>query len=59
MTKRGFIKGIEDWARNHPDVWEENEHGTSHWWWVQNLLGTLRLLKWEDLQKIHKKLSRK
>lgn len=32
---------LERWVNNHPDVWQENEFGVPHFWWVQNAIGDL------------------
>jgi len=32
---------IKKWIKNHSDVFKRDEDGTTHWWYVQNLLGDL------------------
>lgn len=37
---------LERWVENHPDVWQENEYGVPHFWWVQNAIGDL--VGWQE-----------
>lgn len=60
ITNRGkIVVGLQAWLRNHPEVWETNENGVPHWWWVQNALGSTGVLPWDTLYRVEADLEPK
>lgn len=43
---------VIQWIESHPDVWQKNEQGIPHVWWVMNCLATIGILEWFEVKEI-------